>query len=166
MGDVGVKMLNSGDASGALAVLEKSTKFSGTGVKRYRDKPRLQSDEEKQALQFNIACCYSALAAKEKGVNEDKERELGTKGLAALQESIKEGYDNWDQIMTDPDLQALREDPRDPGFVKLREFYEPEASGFGKYFGPDAIDRSAIGRFLKSPQDTAIGRFLSLGGRE
>jgi hypothetical protein len=49
-------------------VFQKALTLPGTGVKRFRDKPRLVSDGEKMAALFNIACCHSRLGEAREGL--------------------------------------------------------------------------------------------------
>lgn len=84
---LGLKLFESGDYESALQLFDKSLGLPGTGmvckdaccrvlacapgcatlrclptgIKRFRDKPPMISDGEKQAAYFNIACCQSKL---------------------------------------------------------------------------------------------------------
>ena len=78
-----------------------------------RDKPALLSDGERQAILFNLACCYSNLG------------DTG-QGLEALAGCLEAGYKDVNQCRTDPDLEALRQDPRFEGLI---ERLRPETKG-------------------------------------
>lgn len=65
----------------------------------YRDKPAIASDGEKISAFYNIACCLS-----QTGNTND--------GLLALLEALQMGYEDYQQIRTDPDLEGLRKDKR------------------------------------------------------
>ena len=64
-----------------------------------RDKPAVASDGEKISAYYNIACCLS-----QTGNTHD--------GLLALLEALQMGYEDFQQIRSDPDLEALRSDPK------------------------------------------------------
>jgi len=40
----------------------------GTGVKRFRDKPRMISDSEKMAALYNTACCHARMGEGREGL--------------------------------------------------------------------------------------------------
>ena len=77
----------------------------------YRDKPREASDGERISALYNAACCYSRL---------DQEMD----GLKALATALEAGYDNFDQIRQDPDLEGLRVHPKFEGL--LARFEKPK----------------------------------------
>ena len=63
----------------------------------HRDKPAIASDGEKISAYYNIACCLSRT-----GNTHD--------GLLALLEALQLGYEDYQQLRTDPDLEGLRAD--------------------------------------------------------
>ena len=73
--------------------------FVDSHCAEYRDKPAIASDGEKISAFYNIACCLS-----QTGNTDD--------GLLALLEALSMGYDDYQQIRTDPDLEKLRTDKR------------------------------------------------------
>ncbi|KIZ07033.1 hypothetical protein MNEG_0926 [Monoraphidium neglectum] len=114
--DLGLVLCKQDKWAQALPVFQKALTLPGTGVKRFRDKPRLVSDGEKMAALFNIACCHSRLGE-------------AREGLLALSASMEAGYADFDQILTDPDLELIRQDPR---FSALVQRFQPKA---GNFFG-------------------------------
>lgn len=106
----------------ALGVYEKALTLPGTGLKRFRDKPRLISDGEKSAALFNIACCHSMLGD-------------ARVGLVALSGCLELGYDDFAQLRADPDLEALRKDERFEGLLKRFEPKRAAGGFFGALFG-------------------------------
>lgn len=105
----------------ALSIYEKALTLPGTGLKRYRDRPRLISDGEKSAALFNIACCQSMLGDVRAG-------------LVALSGCLELGYSDFSQLRADPDLAELRKDER---FEMVLKRFEPKSSPgfFGAIFG-------------------------------
>ncbi|KAG2433687.1 hypothetical protein HXX76_008057 [Chlamydomonas incerta] len=103
----------------ALSVYEKALTLPGTGLKRYRDKPRLISDGERSAALFNIACCQAQLGDVRAG-------------LVALAGCLELGYDDFAQLRTDPDLTPLRADERFEGLMK--RFEKPTGGFFSTLF--------------------------------
>lgn len=112
--DLGLVLCKQGRWQDALGIFEKSLKLPGTGVKRFRDKPRLVSDGEKMALLYNIACCHSRM-------------QDARSGLMALAGCMEAGYLDFQQVRTDPDLEFLRADSR---FEGLMERFEKKPGGF------------------------------------
>lgn len=78
-----------------------------------RDKPREVSDGERTSALYNAACCYSRL-------NQDMD------GLKALATALEAGYDNFDQIRQDPDLEGIRLHPKFDGL--LARFEKPKGN--------------------------------------
>ncbi|MEW5305940.1 MAG: hypothetical protein WDW36_008450 [Sanguina aurantia] len=121
--DLGNKFCRAGRFQEGLSVFEKALTLPGTGQKRFRDKPRLISDGEKQAALINIACCHSQLGD-------------ARSGLVAMSGALELGYEDFDQLRADPDLAVLRQDER---FEGLLQRFEPKAGGgflgLGKLFG-------------------------------
>ncbi|GLI64568.1 hypothetical protein VaNZ11_007889 [Volvox africanus] len=121
--ELGNKFAQAGRWQEALSVYEKALTLPGTGLKRYRDKPRLISDGERSAALFNIACCQAQLGDMRSG-------------LVALAGCLELGYDDFAQLRSDPDLEPLRKDERFEGLLK--RFERPSgslASFMGGLFG-------------------------------
>ncbi|GLC45823.1 hypothetical protein PLESTB_001151700 [Pleodorina starrii] len=108
----------------ALAVYEKALTLPGTGLKRFKDKPRLISDGERSAALFNIACCQAQLG------------DLRS-GLVAMAGCLELGYDDFAQLRSDPDLEPLRQDERFEGLLKRfeRSSSSPLSGFMGAFFG-------------------------------
>eukprot|EP00239_Pterosperma_sp_CCMP1384_P005576 CAMPEP_0197848898 /NCGR_PEP_ID=MMETSP1438-20131217/10415_1 /TAXON_ID=1461541 /ORGANISM="Pterosperma sp., Strain CCMP1384" /LENGTH=252 /DNA_ID=CAMNT_0043461353 /DNA_START=111 /DNA_END=869 /DNA_ORIENTATION=+ len=100
--------------------IEKN-KLPGSGILRDRTKPRLLSDGESIAVQYNIACCYSRLGEVESG-------------LLALSEAVTLGFEDVNTLQTDQDLQALR-DAYPAQIQTLVEQLRPTKKGFMGFFG-------------------------------
>ncbi|BDA46788.1 probable protein MET1, chloroplastic [Coccomyxa sp. Obi] len=96
---VGLELYNAGDYETALGIFEKAMNLPGTGLKQFRDKPPTISNGEKQAALYNIACCQSRLGKIEPG-------------LMALAGALEAGYEDYQQIREDPDLEVVRADKR------------------------------------------------------
>ena len=79
----------------------------------FRDKPPQSSDGEKMAALYNIACCHAQLGNM-------------TEGLLSIAETLKLGYNDINQIRSDPDLEQLREDSR---FEKLLLKFKKSSRG-------------------------------------
>jgi len=62
---IGIKLTESKQWETAQQYFERALELPGTGIKRFRDKPRLLSDGEKIAAMYNIACCQSQLGEAE-----------------------------------------------------------------------------------------------------
>eukprot|EP00197_Chlamydomonas_leiostraca_P007225 CAMPEP_0202865976 /NCGR_PEP_ID=MMETSP1391-20130828/6854_1 /ASSEMBLY_ACC=CAM_ASM_000867 /TAXON_ID=1034604 /ORGANISM="Chlamydomonas leiostraca, Strain SAG 11-49" /LENGTH=181 /DNA_ID=CAMNT_0049545869 /DNA_START=120 /DNA_END=665 /DNA_ORIENTATION=+ len=101
----------------ALPIFEKAMSLPGTGMKRYRDKPRQPSDSEKMTCLYNIACCHAQLGD-------------AKSGLVALAGALELGYADFPQIRRDTDLAALRKDERFEGLMRR---FEPQG-GLGMGF--------------------------------
>ncbi|KAG2484031.1 hypothetical protein HYH03_017121 [Edaphochlamys debaryana] len=106
--ELGNNLAKQGRWQDALAIYEKALTLPGTGLKRYRDKPRLISDGEKSAALFNIACAWAQLGE-------------ARNGLIALAGCLELGYDDFAQLRSDPDLAPLRKDERFEGLLKRFE---------------------------------------------
>ncbi|EFJ43142.1 hypothetical protein VOLCADRAFT_106936 [Volvox carteri f. nagariensis] len=118
--ELGNKLAKAGRWEQALAVYEKALTLPGTGLKRYRDKPRLISDGERSAALFNIACCQAQLGDMRSG-------------LVALAGCLELGYDDFAQLRRDPDLEPLRKDERFEGLLK--RFERPAGVSLGGLLG-------------------------------
>jgi hypothetical protein len=102
-------------------MFQQALTLPGTGFKRYRDKPREASDEERQAALYNTACCLGAM-----GNTQD--------GLKAVAGALEAGYTDYTQLRRDPDLAPLRETDKFEGLLKRFEpggFLGPLLKGFG-----------------------------------
>lgn len=108
---IGLKLTEAQQWEKAQSYFERALELPGTGVKRFRDRPRLLSDGEKVAALYNIACCQSKLAQPENIQN----------GLIALAGCLEAGYDNWQQLRSDPDLANLRTSDKFEGLLKRFE---------------------------------------------
>jgi len=102
---IGLGLYEEGKYKEALEVFEKGLELPGTGMKRFRDKPRSISDGEKQSVLYNIACCHSRL-------------EDARTGLVALAGCLEAGFDDAQQLQSDPDLAFLRKDSRFAGLIQ------------------------------------------------
>ncbi|KAI8111538.1 hypothetical protein M9435_004038 [Picochlorum sp. BPE23] len=104
---MGLSLANDqGDWKAALGYFERALELPGTGIKRFRDKPKLISNGEKMAALYNIACCQSRLAQEEEDAEERDARIQNS--LIALAGCLEAGYDNFDQIRSDDDFALLR----------------------------------------------------------
>lgn len=117
--DAGLALFQQQRYADALALFERAPTLPGTGLKRYRDRPPLASDGERQAALFNAACAHAALGAVDQG-------------LAALAGCLGAGYEDFAQVDSDPDLAPLRADPR---FAQLMARYRPRNNGGGGLLG-------------------------------
>lgn len=71
-------------------------------------------------------------------------------GLLALASCLEEGYDDFAQIRSDPDLSPLREDER---FENVMRRFEPDRSTFWGRAQYELDPRnSVLGRFLNQQQ--------------
>eukprot|EP00882_Tetradesmus_deserticola_P012912 GHRQ01013687.1.p1 GENE.GHRQ01013687.1~~GHRQ01013687.1.p1 ORF type:complete len:179 (+),score=59.63 GHRQ01013687.1:579-1115(+) len=112
--DLGLVLCKQQKWDKALSIFEKGLTLPGTGMKRFRDKPRLISDGEKMASLYNIACCHAQL-------------QDARSGLVALSGCMELGYTDYGQVRTDPDLEFLRKDPR---FEGLMDRFQKKSGGF------------------------------------
>ncbi|GFH25982.1 uncharacterized protein HaLaN_24044 [Haematococcus lacustris] len=117
--DAGLRLTADGRWSDALELFERALTLPGTGIKRFRDKPKLASDREKMTALYNISCCHSQLGDVRSG-------------LVALAGCLEVGYADFEQIRRDPDLATLRKDERFDGLLKR---FEP--SGMSAAMGFD-----------------------------
>jgi len=107
------------DFNGALSIFEQSLTLPGTGLKRFKDKPAEASAGERQAALYNIACCHSQLGDLDAA-------------LKAMAQCLQAGYEGFEELRSDPDLAALRSDPR---FAELLARFEPRGgAGLGGLF--------------------------------
>ncbi|EIE19738.1 hypothetical protein COCSUDRAFT_54599, partial [Coccomyxa subellipsoidea C-169] len=112
---VGLELYNAGQYETALGIFEKAMNLPGTGIKQFRDKPPTISNGEKQAALYNIACCQSRLGKTEPG-------------LMALAGALEAGYEDYQQMREDPDLEAVREDKRFE--MLIGKFNRSNSNGF------------------------------------
>ncbi|KAF6265819.1 hypothetical protein COO60DRAFT_763757 [Scenedesmus sp. NREL 46B-D3] len=77
--DLGLVLCKQQKWDKALTIFEKGLTLPGTGIKRFRDKPRLISDGEKMACLYNVACCHAQL-------------QDARSGLVALSGCMEVGY--------------------------------------------------------------------------
>lgn len=101
----------------AQEYFEMALTLPGTGVKRFRDKPRLLSNSETVACLYNIACCQSKLA-EECDDDTQQQQERIHNGLVALAGCLENGYDDFEQLRNDPDLEMLRKNEKFEGLLK------------------------------------------------
>lgn len=106
---LGLKAYEKENYNEAIGLFKQALTLPGSGLKQYRDKPAIASDGEKISAYYNIACCLSRT-----GNIHD--------GLLALLEALQMGYEDFDQLRQDPDLEALRADSK----------FEPLMSRFQK----------------------------------
>lgn len=127
---MGLSLANDqGDWKAALGYFERALELPGTGIKRFRDKPKLISNGEKMAALYNIACCQSRLAQDEQDT-EEREARIHN-GLVALAGCLEAGYDNFDQIRSDDDFALLRGEEKFEGLVSR---FEKKRGGFMNMF--------------------------------
>ncbi|KAL4514289.1 hypothetical protein Ndes2526A_g04008 [Nannochloris sp. 'desiccata'] len=118
---VGLKLTEANRWEEAQDYFERALNLPGTGIKRFRDKPPQLSDGERIACMFNLACCQSRLGEEENIQN----------GLMAIAGCLEAGYDNWQQLRSDPDLENLRKSEKFEGLMKK---FERKTGGFGNFF--------------------------------
>ncbi|CAL5224279.1 g6941 [Coccomyxa viridis] len=112
---VGLEQYNAGSYETALGIFEKAIDLPGTGIKQFRDKPPAISNGEKQAALYNIACCHSRM-----GNLQD--------GLLALKGCLEAGYEDYQQIREDPDLEGIRGDSRFQSLIS--KYAKSNGNGF------------------------------------
>lgn len=123
----GLDVYETKDYAGALAAFEQAFNLPGTGVKRDKKKPAELSNGEKYSALYNIACCQAQLG---------EHRE----GMVALAGCMEAGYEDYDNLREDPDLEPLRQYPEFEGLIRK---FEPQ--GLAKQFDPK---QSALYRFF------------------
>mmetsp|Transcript_5786 Transcript_5786/g.35942 ORF Transcript_5786/g.35942 Transcript_5786/m.35942 type:complete len:229 (+) Transcript_5786:128-814(+) len=123
----GLDVYETKDYAGALAAFEQALNLPGTGVKRDKKKPAELSNGEKYSALYNIACCQAQLG----------EHRSGMMALAGCMEA---GYEDYDNLRKDPDLEPLRQYPEFEGLIRK---FEPQ--GLAKQFDPK---QSALYRFF------------------
>lgn len=115
---IGLKFSDAGNWAQAQEYFERALELPGTGLKRWRDKPPALSTGELTAALYNIACCRSRLGDIDNG-------------LVALAGCVEQGYRDFRQLRSDPDLEALRGDERFEGLLRRFERQETqEKKGF------------------------------------
>lgn len=67
---IGLQLFNEGNYDSAINAFERALDGSlpGSGLKRFRDKPKLISDGEKQSALYNIACCFAKMNNVQEGL--------------------------------------------------------------------------------------------------
>ena len=63
--EVGLKLTQEQRWEDAQVYFERALTLPGTGIKRFRDKPKQLSDGERIAVMYNIACCQSKAGEEE-----------------------------------------------------------------------------------------------------
>lgn len=124
---LGLKLTEANRWGEAQDYFERALNLPGTGTKRFRDKPPQLSDGERIACMFNLACCQSRLGEEENIQN----------GLMAIAGCLEAGYDNWEQLRNDPDLENLRKNEKFDGLLKK---FEGKSGGFGNFFKYKSIN--------------------------
>jgi hypothetical protein len=119
---IGLKLTEANRWDEAQDYFERALNLPGTGIKRFRDKPPTLSDGERIACMFNLACCQARLGEEENIEN----------GLMAIAGCLEAGYNDWQQLRTDPDLENLRKDERFEGL--MQKFERKSGGGFGNFF--------------------------------
>lgn len=79
---IGLKLTEAKKWTEAQAYFEKALELPGTGLKRFRDKPKQLSDGERIAIMYNIACCQAQL-------NEEENIQNGLIAIAGCLEAGK-----------------------------------------------------------------------------
>lgn len=51
-----------------MTTFQSAMSLPGTGIKRFRDKPRAPSDGERMAALYNVACCHARLGQAREGL--------------------------------------------------------------------------------------------------
>jgi thiol-disulfide isomerase/thioredoxin len=107
LGDKAMQQLEAKDWDGALKTYDALEKAVA--------KSKLTADQKRAVMQnahYNIACAWSLKGEKEKA-------------LAAFEKSLDEGFDDWDHIVADTDLDNIRKEPK---FIALIKQYKEKAS--------------------------------------
>eukprot|EP00746_Dinoflagellata_sp_MGD_P140685 gnl/MRDRNA2_/MRDRNA2_73891_c0_seq1.p1 gnl/MRDRNA2_/MRDRNA2_73891_c0~~gnl/MRDRNA2_/MRDRNA2_73891_c0_seq1.p1 ORF type:complete len:313 (+),score=59.96 gnl/MRDRNA2_/MRDRNA2_73891_c0_seq1:82-1020(+) len=94
---------------------------------------------EKRATYYNIACCYSKLGQTRQG-------------LKALRDCLDAGFEDWETLLADDDLQPLRDDSI---FEKLLEYYK--VGFFGKLFRPYDLEDEAPSKASAKVDESTSG---------
>jgi hypothetical protein len=120
--DEGLKLYKDGAYQEALAAFTNALDLPGTGPIRSRKAKVMPAGpsqgyndasvslNEQIAIHYNCACCYSRL--------DDVQS-----GLVSLVRAMEAGYDDYQNIRSDPDVAPLRADSRFEGIVKR---FEPQ----------------------------------------
>jgi hypothetical protein len=99
--DAGLAAFSSGDPDAAIALFNLALELPGNGAFRLPGRAReysCPSDKEEQAALFNLACCYCAKGGPE----------FLDAAAACLEAACDDaGFDDWDTMLNDPDLQPL-----------------------------------------------------------
>jgi hypothetical protein len=118
---IGLKLTEANRWDEAQDFFERALNLPGTGIKRFRDKPPQLTDGERIACMYNLACCQSRLGEEENIQN----------GLMAIAGCLEAGYDDFQQLQNDPDLENLRKNDR---FTGLLAKFQKKNNGFGSFF--------------------------------
>lgn len=125
--EMGLETYQEKDYEGALALFRQALTLPGTGIKRDKKKPNELSVGERYSALYNIACCQAQL-----GMLED--------ALDTLASCMEAGYEDYENLRQDPDLEPLRTSPE---FEELIETFEPK--GLAKQFD---LKESVLYRFF------------------
>lgn len=96
--DAGVSLFKEKKFDEAIAMLNLALELPGNGAYRLSGSIRefsCPSDAEEQACLYNMACCYCGLGKR-------------PAALACLEGIIEQGFNDYETIRNDPDLQSLR----------------------------------------------------------
>ena len=113
----GLRLFKSGDAAASVALFQEAMRLPGSGTLRIKNGVRELSTGELQASYYNLACAYAVLEQPEKGMD-------------ALNACVLAGYDDGNNVRSDPDLQKLRALAPAP-FDALVARISPPAGGLG-----------------------------------
>lgn len=125
--EMGLEAYQEKDFEGALALFQQAFALPGTGIKRDKKKPNELSTGERYSALYNIACCQAQI-----GLFED--------GLKTLASCMEAGYEDYENLRQDPDLEPLRMYPE---FEEMIGRFEPK--GLAKQFD---LKESALYRFF------------------
>lgn len=101
--DAGLAAFAAGDPDAAIALFNLALELPGNGAFRLPGRAReysCPSDSEERAALYNLACCYAAKGGKD----------LLDAAAACLEAACDDaGFDDWDTMLSDPDLKPLGE---------------------------------------------------------
>eukprot|EP00227_Mantoniella_beaufortii_P022135 CAMPEP_0197579752 /NCGR_PEP_ID=MMETSP1326-20131121/3691_1 /TAXON_ID=1155430 /ORGANISM="Genus nov. species nov., Strain RCC2288" /LENGTH=188 /DNA_ID=CAMNT_0043143301 /DNA_START=46 /DNA_END=608 /DNA_ORIENTATION=- len=104
-------LYEAGDLNAAVQTLEGALKMSGSGTRRDRSKPAELSTGERQAIFYNLMACHSKLGNVERSLEAMEATLRAGYGSASLY-GFGKAAEDYDRLMADPDLVALREDAK------------------------------------------------------